>query len=112
MAKIQFPDATRQGPAPRKFMPFTPSDTKPLNQSNVETVTATGGTRTYKVGDQTTGAIAYNASAGTIQSALEDLSNVAPGDVGVSQSGSYVNTFVWGGAYKNDMVEFSVDPTS
>lgn len=41
----------------------------------------TGGTFTLTYSGQTTAAIAYNASAATVQSALEALSNIAVGDV-------------------------------
>lgn len=41
----------------------------------------TGGTFTLTFSGQTTSNIAYNASAATVQSALEALSNIAPGDV-------------------------------
>lgn len=44
----------------------------------------TGGTFTLTYSSQTTSSIAYNASAGTIQTALEALSNIAPGDVVVT----------------------------
>lgn len=43
--------------------------------------TPTGGTFTLTFAGQTTGAIAYNASAATVTAALEALSNIAPGDV-------------------------------
>lgn len=39
------------------------------------------GTFTLTAGGQTTGNIAYNASAATVQSALEALSNIDPGEV-------------------------------
>lgn len=45
------------------------------------TGTPTGGTFTLTYDGQTTAAIAYNASAATVQTALEALSNIAPGDV-------------------------------
>lgn len=73
------------------------------NEVQTETVTATGGTRTLTITNpntgeaQTTGALAYNASAATIQAALEGLSNVAVGDVAVTGTGPYVYTF--GGQY-------------
>ena len=41
----------------------------------------TGGTFTLTFSSQTTSPIAYNASAANVQSALEALSNIAPGDV-------------------------------
>lgn len=43
-----------------------------------------GGTFTLTFSGQTTGNIAYNASAATVQTALEALSNIAPGDVTVT----------------------------
>ena len=67
------------------------------DEVQTETVTATGGTRTLTVqigaNAQTTTALAYNAAAATIQSALDALSNVAPGDIVVSGTGPYVYTF-------------------
>lgn len=63
----------------------------------VQTVTInhspTGGTFTLTYSGQTTGAIAYNASASTVETALEALSNIT--DVTVSKSGPvYTITFV------------------
>jgi hypothetical protein len=45
------------------------------------TGTPTGGTFTLTFDGQTTAAIAYNAAASAVQTALEALSSVAPGDV-------------------------------
>lgn len=65
----------------------------------VQTVTITGaptgGTFTLTYSGQTTAAIAYNATAATVQSALEALSNIAPGDVVVTGSagGPWTVTF-------------------
>jgi hypothetical protein len=50
-------------------------------QSLVTSGTPTGGTFTITYSGQTTSAIAYNASAATIQTALEALSNIEAGDV-------------------------------
>lgn len=47
------------------------------------TGTPTGGTFTLTYNGQTTAGIAYNAAAAAVQSALEALSNLAPGDVTV-----------------------------
>jgi len=53
--------------------------------NEIQTITLTGsphgGTATLTYSGQTTGALAYNAAAATIQTALEALSNLAPGDV-------------------------------
>ena len=48
--------------------------------------TASGGTFTLTFSGQTTADIAYDASAGDVQTALEALSNVSPGDVIVTGS--------------------------
>jgi hypothetical protein len=67
------------------------------NSNEVQNVTITGsptgGTFTLTYAGQTTSGIAYNASASTVQSALEALSNIAPGDVVVTGTGPYTVTF-------------------
>lgn len=59
-----------------------------MSTNQVRTITpsgtVSGGNWTITVAGQTTTAIAYNAIASAIQTALEALSNVAPGDVSVS----------------------------
>lgn len=56
--------------------------------NEIQTVTITGsptgGTFTLTFQGQTTAGIAYNATAATVQAALEALSNIAPGDVVVT----------------------------
>jgi len=76
-----------------------------LTPSEVQTVTITGtptgGTFTLTFSGQTTGTIAYNATASTVQTALEALSNIAPGDV-VCTGGPLPGTAVvvtFGGQY-------------
>jgi hypothetical protein len=58
----------------------------------------TGGTWTYTVNGQTTAGIAFNAAPATVQTALEALSNVAPGDVTVTGTAGVFYTVVFGGA--------------
>lgn len=62
------------------------------------TGTPTGGTFTLTVGGQTTGAIAYNATAAAVQTALEALTNINVGDVtvtgGPGPGTAYVITYV------------------
>lgn len=55
-----------------------------VNEVETVTVNATGGTFTLTFSGQTTAAIAFNATAGAVQSALEALSNIAPGDITVT----------------------------
>ena len=57
-----------------------------LNEKQTLTMygTPTGGTFALTFSGQTTGTIAHNADAVTIQAALEALSNIAPGDVVVT----------------------------
>jgi len=57
-----------------------------VNEVQRATITGvpTGGTFTLTYSGSTTSAIAYNATAGAVQTALEALNNLAPGDVTVS----------------------------
>lgn len=81
-----------------------------VNEVQTITIDATGGTFTVAVGAQVTGNIAYNASAETLEAALEGLSNVAPGDVQVTKAGS-VFTLTFGGAYgKQNVAPVVTDP--
>lgn len=57
-------------------------------------VVASGGTFTITYSGQTTSALAYNASAATVQAALWALSNIADGDVTVTLSGT-TYTLTW-----------------
>ena len=72
----------------------------PAQANEVQTVTITGapegGTFTLTFSGQTTGPIAYNATAAAVQAALEALSNIAPGDVLVTGAagGPYTVTFL------------------
>lgn len=61
------------------------------------TGTPTGGTFTLTVNGQTTSALAYNASAATVQAALEALSNVGAGtaDVSTTKPSSFNYTLTW-----------------
>jgi hypothetical protein len=62
----------------------------------------TGGTFTLTFSGQTTSAIAYNAAAADVQSALEALSNITPGDVtctGGPLPGTPVSVSFAGGTY-------------
>jgi len=56
------------------------------NEAQTVTITGTptGGTFTLTYDGQTTSAIAYNATAATVDAALEALSNLGPGDVTVT----------------------------
>lgn len=62
---------------------------------------ATGGTFTLVFRGQETAAIAYNASAAAVQSALEGLANVNPGDVTAAGGplGTATVTLTFGGQY-------------
>jgi hypothetical protein len=65
--------------------------------AEVQTVTITGGptggTFTLTYNGQTTAGIAYDANATAVQSALEALPNVNPGDLVVTGAGPYTVTF-------------------
>lgn len=77
----------------------------PGGTSEVTTLTGTGtisgGTFTITYSSQTTAPIAWNATAGQVQAALEAMSNIAPGDVLVTGGplpGGGVYTIKWMGA--------------
>ncbi|WP_060888534.1 hypothetical protein [Streptomyces scabiei] len=76
------------------------------NEVQTLTVTGapTGGTFTITWSGQTTAAIAYNATAAQVQTALEALSNIAPGDVVVTGSAGGPWTLTWGGAQLGENV--------
>lgn len=93
-----------------------------LNQANaggtneVQTInlgTATAGSITITFDGQTTGAIAWNATAAAVQTALESLPNINPGDVVVTGGplpGTITLTF--GGAFAGTNVpQVTVAPT-
>ncbi len=59
----------------------------------------TGGDFTLSYGGQTTAAIPYNASAAAVQTALEALSTIAPGDVTVDGNAGGPYTIAFSAAY-------------
>jgi hypothetical protein len=83
---------------------YVNSSTGALQSDNVTdevqalVVDATGGTFTLTFSGQTTSAIAYNASAATLQTALEALSNIGVGDVTVAKPSAGNWTITFGGA--------------
>ncbi|MFG2540668.1 hypothetical protein ACGFU4_36060 [Streptomyces sp. NPDC048511] len=76
------------------------------NEVQTLTVTGgpTGGTFTITFSGQTTAALAYNATAAQVQTALEALSNIAPGDVTVTGAAGGPWTLTWGGAQLGENV--------
>lgn len=76
------------------------------NEVQTLTVTGgpTGGTFTITWSGQTTAAIAYSATAAVVQTALEALSNIAPGDVTVTGAAGGPWTLTWGGAQLGENV--------
>lgn len=76
------------------------------NESQTATITGspTGGTFTLTFDGETTAAIAYNAAATTVKTALEALSNVKTGDVTVSGSAGGPYTVVFTGHYQGENV--------
>ncbi|MFJ3283279.1 hypothetical protein [Streptomyces halstedii] len=76
------------------------------NEVQTLTVTGgpTGGTFTITFSGQTTAAIAYNATAAAVQTALEALSNVNPGDIKVTGNAGGPWTLTYGGQYLGDNV--------
>lgn len=71
-----------------------------VNEVQIVTVDATSGTFTLTFDGETTAAIAEAATASAVQSALEALSNINPGDVAVSGSAGGPWTVTFTGQYK------------
>ncbi|MFO0801905.1 MAG: MBG domain-containing protein [Gemmataceae bacterium] len=74
-----------------------------VRRSEIQTVTlagSVGGTFTITFGGQATSALAFNASASTIQAALEALSSIGVGNVLVSRAGNVI-TVTFAGALAN-----------
>jgi hypothetical protein len=97
------------GPDTGKVGPYQAAGTAEI-QTLTASGTVSGGTYTLTLNGQTTGAIAWNASAATVQAALEALSNVVPGDVLVG-GGAFPGaplTFTWYGNYIGDAPTLSV----
>jgi len=94
------------GTGPYKDIMLNPSTNVPEVQRATITGVPTGGTFTLTYAGQTTTAIAYNATAAVVQTALEALSNIAPGDVVVTGGPGPATpyTFTFGGALKGDVV--------
>lgn len=65
-----------------------------FNDVQTVVVNATGGTYKLTFAGQQTAAINWNATAGTVQSALEALSNINPGDVAVEGGPGGADTLV------------------
>ncbi len=76
--------------------------------SEVQTATVTGGptggTFTLTLNGETTGNIAYNATAAAVQAALEALPSVSAGDVTVTGSAGGPYTITFGGTYAGENV--------
>ncbi len=76
-----------------------------------QTVTISGGTGTdtfkMKFGDQKTAALAFGASAATVQGALEGLSNLGTGMVTVTKSGNAYTIELRGKLYVSNGTQFS-----
>ena len=75
------------------------------NETQMLVIDATGGTFTLTFTGQTTTALAYNISSAALQTALEALSNIAPGDVVVSAGpGPNTHYITFKGAYADTNV--------
>ena len=82
-----------------------------------DTMMLTGGTFTLTYNGQTTNSISYNATAATVQTKLEGLSNIDPGDVIVTKSQDTMSTQEWTITFAGDLadtnvVQITVDSTN
>jgi hypothetical protein len=102
-------------PTPSDIDGFDPALTGNEVQTVTITGTPTGGTFTLTYAAQTTSGIAYNATAATVKTALEALSNIAVGDItsvtgGPGPATPYVVTF--GGVLSGDIAQMTASAAS
>ena len=88
-----------------------------VQRVGVTAMTMYGGTFTLSYNGQTTAAIAYNATAAQVQTALEALSNIAPGDVVVTKLQNTSSAQEWQLAFQGalggaNLVQTTIDTTS
>lgn len=97
----------------RAWTPYTPTISSVrfgTNEVQTITITATAGLFTVTFAGEPTGTLAFNCSAAELQTALEALASIAPGDITVTKSGDvFTVTFV--GALATDVEELAVDTT-
>ena len=107
MAKIT------SGPDAGKIGPYQASGTAEV-QTVTPSGTISGGTYTLALNGQVTSNIAYNATAATIQLALEALNNVVPGDLVVTGGplSAGVVTITFYGNYIGDAPQVAVNTTN
>jgi hypothetical protein len=88
------------------------SGTTDEKQSVTVTGAPTGGTFTLTFSGQTTAAIAYNATAAAVQSALAALSNIGAGNVAVTgaNGGPYTVSFI-GALANTDVAQMTATPS-
>ena len=90
-----------------------------VGANEVQTVrvqSGTGGTFTITYAGQTTAAIAHDATETTVEDAINELSNVTPGDIRVTKSGNtadHTYTLKFGGQLARENVgQVTVDSTN
>lgn len=104
-------DGTGADPHP-KAVSVTDGVVDAATEEQRVTVDATGGTYKLTFSGQQTAAIAYDATAAAVQSALEALSNIAPGDVFVSLLSAGAYTVRFAGTLTGDQPAITTDSTS
>ena len=90
-----------------KFVPYGQN----VNEVQTVTIDATGGTFTLTFDGETTSALAFDASAATVKTALDGLSNINPGDVTVALD-ALVYTITFAGQYAGENVPALVSDAS
>lgn len=101
------------GPDSGKVGPYRASGTAEV-QTLTEDTAITAGTFTITFSGQTTAAIAHDATAAQVQTALEALSNIAPGDIAVTGGpiGTTPLTLTFYGNLQGNVAEVTVDVTA
>jgi DNA-binding beta-propeller fold protein YncE len=92
--------------------PGAPGDVVPGNERQTVTVVADGGTFTLTFIGQTTGDIAFDATAAAVQAALEGLSTLAAGDVTVTGGAGEWTVEFTGRRANTDVAQMTGDPAN
>lgn len=91
---------------------FVSAASAAVNEVSRITITATGGTYTITYAGQTTSALAFDADAATIETALEALSNVGTDELLVTGTGSTRTITAAGTLAGADLSDLTVDDTN
>lgn len=112
VAEITASGASLTGGAGTATPSTTTAGVAPVNEVQTVTLVGTGGTYTITYSGQTTDPLSPNATAAEITTALEALSNIGVGDVGVTTAGGVVTITFQGALAATPVAEVTATATA